>query len=516
MNDEALKEIISLLKKGEELTSLKKVIAKKYRLSRVPTNSQILASADFNERLFLKPLLRKKPVRTISGIAIVAVMTRESPCPGECIYCPQGEGFPKSYTGGEPAALRGKRLNFDPYLQVQDRLNQLESIGHNIDKIELIILGGTFNSQSFEYQDFFVKKCIDAMNDFSNIKKIRTTSLNDAKRQNEKSKVRNVGITFETRPDYCHEIHVNQILKLGVTRIELGVQSILKGVYRKVNRGHNIGDVIHSTRVARDAGLKVGYHMMPGLFARPEEDLWQFKELFNNPDFKPDFLKIYPTLVIKGTKLYKMWKQGEFIPYDDNEVIKLLVKIKKLLPKWTRTMRIQRDIPNYFVEAGVNKGNIGEIVYNKVKECKCIRCREIGHRTLKDISINQKDSKIVLEKYPASKGIEYFISAEDEINDLLIAYLRLRFPSSDAHRSEMQNSAVVRELRVLGQAMRLGIRDEKENQHKGFGMELLSKAEQITAEAGYKELLITSAIGTRRYYRKLGYQRVGPYMGKSL
>lgn len=517
MSSRALEEIIEGLKAGKEITSIKKAVAKKYGLSRIPTNPQILAAAGQKDRLFLEPLLRKKPVRTISGIVVIAVMARPYPCPGGCIYCPQGAGFPKSYTGYEPAAMRAKRSNFDPYLQVADRLNQLKQIGHAVDKAELIIMGGTFNAQPREYQEWFVTRCLGAMNDFGQVEKQGTRTLQDAQSHNEKAQVRNVGITLETRPDYSKEEHVDEMLRLGVTRVELGVQSIVKGVYEKVGRGHSIKDVMDATRIARDAGLKVGYHMMPGLFTCYEEDLGQFRDLFSNPDYKPDFLKIYPTLVIKGTKLYELWKRGEYAPYSDAEALELLVEIKKLLPKWTRVMRIQRDIPSYLIEAGVKKGDLGAKVYTRVRgACRCIRCREAGHKHREGISIDWERVKILDEAYEASGGVEHFISAEDLVSDVLIAYLRLRFPSAKAHRREVNNSALVRELRVLGRALSLGVRDAREKQHRGLGRALLMRAEETAAAEGFNKLLITSAIGTREYYKKLGYRIVGPYMGKSL
>lgn len=512
MSSEALDEIIAGLKEGKDITSLKKGAAKKHGLPKIPTNPEILAAASRKDRRLLVPLLRKKPVRTLSGIAVVAVMARPHPCPGRCLYCPQGEGFPKSYTGREPAAMRAKRSNFDPYLQVTDRLTQLKQIGHSVDKAELIIMGGTFNAQQREYQEWFVKRCLEAMNNFGQRKE---GSSQNAQRLNEKATVRNVGITLETRPDYCKEENVDEMLKLGVTRVELGVQSIVEGVYKKVERGHTLGDVSEATRIARDAGLKVGYHMMPGLFAGYEEDLRQFRELFSNPSYKPDFLKIYPTLVIKGTGIYEMWRRGEYEPYGDEEALELLVEIKKLLPKWTRTMRIQRDIPSCLIEAGVKKGDLGAKVYRRVRDCKCIRCREAGHKGCAD-AVNWDEMRILDEKYNASGGEEHFISAEDTGRDVLLAYLRLRFPSPETHRRELTGSAVVRELRVLGRALPLGARDDREEQHQGMGKELLAKAEETASAAGYTRLLITSAIGTREYYRKLRYRKIGPYMGKEL
>ncbi|MFH1773788.1 MAG: tRNA uridine(34) 5-carboxymethylaminomethyl modification radical SAM/GNAT enzyme Elp3 [Methanobacteriota archaeon] len=500
----AIEEIIQEIKlfpNKREIYRIKIRATKKYRLAKIPTNAEILEHASRGDLKLLLPLLRKKPVRTISGIAVVAAMARPYPCPGECIYCPKGENAPQSYTGKEPAALRAKRANYDPYLQVEDRLTQLQSIGHTIDKAELIVMGGTFTAQPLDYQKQFVNRCLEAMEEFNS---------------------KNVGITFEIRPDFAKERHANEMLGLGVTRVELGVQTIKDSVYEKINRGHSVRDVIEATQILKDAGLKVGYHMMPGLFSNFEEDLEMFETLFEDERFRPDFLKIYPTLVIKGTKLYDMWMRGEFQPYNDEEAIGLIAEIKLRMPKWIRTMRVQRDIPSYLIEAGVKKGDLGELVYQELKErnlrCKCIRCRDVGHRWYKEgIEVDEGSINLLDEEYSASEGIEHFLSVEDTSNDTLIAYLRLRFPSQKAHRKEIdEKTALVRELRVLGQAVPVGARIPEAEQHKGFGAALLKKAEEISAESGMRKILVTSAIGTRDYYRRFGYRRVGPYMGKKL
>lgn len=518
--DQAIRDIIAGLKKGRELAKLKKEVAGRYALPRLPTNPEILEAAG-EERGMLEAILRKKPVRSLSGIAVVAVMAGPYPCPGRCIYCPQGENVPKSYTGLEPAAMRASRLNYDPFLQVRDRLKQLWQTGHSVDKIELIVMGGTFNAQPPSYKRWFINRCFEAMNTFgSEVVEGGNGTLEEVQRRNESSRVRCVGLTFETRPDYAMEEHADEMLEMGVTRVELGVQSIIPGVYEKVKRGHTVEDVVRATRVLKDAGLKVGYHMMPGLFADFEEDLKQFRELFTNPDFKPDFLKIYPTLVLKGTELYDLWKKGEYEPYDDEEALRLVVEIKKLLPKWVRVMRIQRDIPSQLIQAGVKKSHLGARVYSLLKDtCRCIRCREVGLKTRygKTKTVDWQRAEVVEEVYDASEGEEHFISVEDVENDILIAYLRLRFPSSKAHRREVEgNTAIVRELRVLGRALPLGVRESEERQHRGLGERLLLRAEEKAREKGCHRILITSAIGTRPYYRRHGYSRCGPYMGKSL
>jgi len=503
---EIIDELKSTLPERKELNRIKAKVAKKYGLKKIPTNADILAMVEEEDLPVLGPILQKKPIRTISGIAIVAVMARPYPCPGECIYCPVGENSPQSYTGEEPAALRAKRAKYDPYVQVSDRLSQLKHIGHPVDKVELIVMGGTFTAQPPEYQEWFVKRCLEAMNDFGTGESA-AQSLEEVQMQNETAVVRNVGTTFETRPDFVGTAQIDKMLEYGVTRVELGVQTLRDSVYERVNRGHRVEDVVNATKILRDAGLKVGYHMMPGLFSDFDEDLEMFQTLFKDERFKPDFLKIYPALVIKGTGLYELWKRGEYRPYSDEEAIELICKIKSLMPKWVRTMRIQRDIPKKLIVAGVKKGDIGAIVHEKLKEkCRCIRCRDAGHLEYRGKIIDERNAEILTEKYKASGGVEYFISVEDIKNDALIAYLRLR----------LFNSAVVRELRVLGPMVPIGGRIKEARQHKGWGGMLLEKAEEICMKDGRESVFVTSAIGTREYYRHRGYRRVGPYMEKPL
>ncbi|MEE8167864.1 MAG: tRNA uridine(34) 5-carboxymethylaminomethyl modification radical SAM/GNAT enzyme Elp3, partial [Candidatus Hydrothermarchaeales archaeon] len=308
--------------------------------------------------------------------------------------------------------------------------------------------------------------------------------------------------------------------ELGVTRVELGVQSLSDAVYDKVNRGHTVDDVVRSTKTLKDAGLKVGYHLMPGLFSDIEADLEMFRKVFEDPRFRPDSLKIYPTLVMEGTGLYDMWNRGEFEPYSVEEALKVICKVKKIMPKWVRTMRIQRDIPAQLIAAGVKKGDLGDLVYRRLREegvrCRCIRCRDAGHLTYRE-GIDVGKVEILKAEYEASDGVEYFISAEDVENDALVGYIRLRLPSNSAHRKEISTeTALVRELKVLGQALRLGERSAETGQHEGFGELLLKEAEELSMEQSMEKILITSAIGTRDYYRKFNYERIGPYMGKRL
>jgi len=528
MNREAHRQILArlmLISKPtiRDLNIIKMQVANQYKLEKIPPNSLLIQQLKPKERRKLLPLLRRKTVRTISGVIVVAVMTKPSPCPKNmpCAYCPGGPpfGVPQSYTGHEPAAMRGIQNRFNPFRQVTSRIKQLESIGHWVDKVELIIMGGTFPSTPKTYQTRFVQRCLDA------ITKQKSQSLEEAKKNAENSHVRNVGITVETRPDWAKEAHVDQMLAMGVTRVELGVQNIYDDIYRRVNRGHTVQDVIEATRILKDAGLKVAYHMMPGLpGSNPKRDLEAFQKIFIDTNFKPDMIKIYPCLVLKRTQAYEWWRRGEYQPYTTQEAAELILEIKKIVPPWVRIMRVQRDIPAALIEAGVNQSNLRELVQRRLREqnmrCRCIRCREVGHRWLTDkIEPDPEKIKILTNKERASIGEEIFISAEDPENAVLVGYLRLRIPSEEAHRLEINSEpcSIVRELHVYGPLVPVGKRLPKAWQHKGYGSILLSEAEHLSKEEyARKKIVITSALGTKQYYKRFGYHYDGAYMSKTL
>lgn len=528
MNSQANREIIEILleipqptKRDVSLTKMK--IAGKHSLKKIPSNSEVISCLKPDEREQLLPILRRKITRIISGVTVVAVMTKPWPCPQKepCAYCPGGPlyGVPQSYTGHEPAAMRGLQNSFDPYLQVKNRIQQLQAIGHVVDKVELIVMGGTFPSTPIEYQETFVKGCLDG------ITEQESSSLEQAKTNAETSRIRNVGITVETRPDWAKREHVDHMLHMGVTRVELGVQNIYDDIYALVNRGHTVQDVVEATRTMKDAGLKVAYHLMPGLpGASFQRDLRAFKKIFTDANFKPDMIKIYPCLVLKGTKTYEWWKNGEYKPYTNEEAARLILEVKKLVPPWVRIMRVQRDIPAYLIEAGVNRGNIRELVQQELHEqkmrCRCIRCREVGHRWLKDkVKPDPNNIQILTTKEKTSEGEDIFISAEDTTKDILIGYLRLRIPSQKAHRVEINSKpcSIVRELHVYGPLVPVGKQVTKAWQHKGYGETLLAEAERISKEEYDREkIVVTSALGTKQYYKRHGYNRDGPYMSKIL
>ena len=422
-----------------------------------------------------------------------------------------------SYTSGEPAAMRGKQFGYDPFKQITSRLNQLMAIGHEPSKVELVIQGGTFLAAPVEYQQHFVKRCLDAVNQFD------SATLDEAKKRAEASEVRNVGLTVETKPDWCRQPHVEQMLNFGVTRVEIGVQVIDDDVYKLTNRGHTVNDVVEAFQLSRDAGLKIVAHMMPGLPGSDfKNDLKSFRSLFQDQRFRPDMLKIYPCLVMEGTELYRWWQAGDYQPYDTEQAMELIAQVKEFVPPYVRIMRVHREFPVRLIIAGVKSGNLRELalkrLHDRGKRCRCIRCREVGHLSLKEkLRIAPEHVRTIVQEYEASEGHEVFISIEEPEQDALIGYLRLRFPSSKAHRNEIDNStAVVRELHVYGTEVPIGRKYPDAWQHMGFGRRLLEEAESRAREHGAQQILVLSALGTKQYYGHSGYDPVGPYMGKKL
>ncbi len=489
-----------------------------------PKNSELLAAAAGEERTQLLKLLRLKPVRSISGVSVITVMPKPIKCPKDepCVYCPGGPGqnTPQSYTGKEPAAARALQCDYEPRAQVEGRIEQLRAIGHDVDKVELIVFGGTLTSYPRDYLEWFTTQCLNAISGSN------APNIAEAQAAAESAPIRVSDITFETRPDYCREPHVDLLLDLGATRVELGVQTLYEDVYKIVKRGHTVEDVAEATRMARDSGLAIIYHLMPNLPGSTyQRDLEMFEQVFEDERFRPDALKIYPTLVMENTELHKMFLRGEHVPYDFERLVELIVEVKKLVPRWTRIQRIQRDIPANLIAEGVKRGDLRALVQRRLQaegsSCKCIRCREVGHLKYKDdVSPDLSDIKLTEERYRASGGNEVFLSFRDTRRDILIGLLRLREPSRLAHRPESKSArcALVRELHVYGPMVAVGRKaGENEWQHSGWGERLLAEAERISTEDfGAKKSLVLAGIGTRNYYRHLGYEREGPYMAKRL
>ena len=564
MNEKYLKEVMKYIRKNKptskKLSQEKIKLCKKHKLKKIPSNIELLLHLKEEEVKELKPYLHTKPVRTNSGVAVISIMTAPFRCPhGKCTYCPGGPNsyfgdVPQSYTGNEPATMRGIRNDYDAYLQVMNRLEQYIAIGQNPDKVELIIMGGTFPSYDFSYQEEFARDSFQAMNDFSkmffekqdfesfNIKKFKEffllpgsikdeervkkikekllklkkenkKTLEQAQKENETSNIRCIGMTIETKPDWGLLKHGNNMLKLGCTRVELGIQTLYDKILKETHRGHDLKDSKDSIRILKDLGLKLNFHMMPGLpGVSKEEDIWCYKELFQNPEYRPDMLKVYPTMVMPGTKLYLDYKQGKYEPLSTEDAADIISEMVKYVPEYCRIMRVQRDIPVKYSKGGITKNNLRQLVEIKMKEkgyeLKDIKAREIGKEDIKE------PIKTEITKYDSSKGEEYFISLIDA-NKKLLGFTRLRFINENLREEFTPNSAIIRELHVYGKAIAIG-EDSEKTQHKGFGKKLMTEAENICKENNKNKLLVISGVGVRKYYEKLGYELEGPYMTKEI
>lgn len=625
-------------KTQHQLNQIKLKILNKYkangRLKQIPKNADIYFAASDGEREKFRELLSLKPVRTISGVAPIALMSEPYPCPhalkgiGPCSYCPGGIGsvfgdVPQSYTGKEPSARRAIRNNYDPYLIVFNRLEHYIAMGKIPDKAEIIIQGGTFTFFPRAYQEYFVKYALKAMNDFSKIffremrvsscelahssqkifdfekfkeffelpkifgeedkriKKIQqkllriknldlnnkntkiqalpeflsdrdtiskkfnevgffdknvlaiknirqklqnennpNLALKQVQKENETSFIRCVGLTIETKSDFGKLYHGNLMLEFGCTRVEIGIQSVYDDVLEATKRGNTTTENIESIRTLKDLGFKINAHYMPGLpLTTKEMDLNGLRQLFENPDYRPDMLKIYPCMVMEGTRLYDDWKAGKFTPLMTKEAAEIIAEAKQYVPPYIRLMRLQRDIPSYITSAGVDRTNLRQYVEKICKEkgirCRCIRCREIGHFEIKTgKKIRLDDVEIAIKEYDASKGTEFFISAEDVKNDVLIGFVRLRFPSQFLREEITEKSALIRELHVFSPAVQIGKKSADSFQHRGIGKQLMAKAEEIAKKHGKDKAVVLAGIGARQYFEKLGYFHDGPYMSK--
>ncbi|XP_066553614.1 elongator complex protein 3 isoform X2 [Amia ocellicauda] len=526
---DVIKQLVEAHEEGKDinLNKVKTRTSAKYGLSAQPRLVDIIAAVPPHYRRALVPKLKAKPIRTASGIAVVAVMCKPHRCPhinftgNICVYCPGGpdsdfEYSTQSYTGYEPTSMRAIRARYDPYLQTRHRVEQLKQLGHSVDKVEFIVMGGTFMALAEEYRDYFIRNLHDALSGHT------SNSVTEAVRYSERSNTKCVGITIETRPDYCLKRHLSDMLAYGCTRLEIGVQSVYEDVARDTNRGHTVRAVCESFHLAKDAGFKVVAHMMPDLpNVGLERDVEQFIEFFENPAFRPDGMKLYPTLVIRGTGLYELWKTGRYKSYSPSTLVDLVARILALVPPWTRIYRVQRDIPMPLVSSGVEHGNLRELALARMKdmgtECRDVRTREVGIQEIHH-KVRPYQVELVRRDYVANGGWETFLSYEDPQQDILIGLLRLRKCSPESFRPELKGGvSIVRELHVYGSVVPVSNRDPSKFQHQGFGMLLMEEAERIAREEhGSGKIAVISGVGTRNYYRKIGYELEGPYMVKKL
>jgi len=494
----------------------------------VPRLIDVIGAVPPSHRDKLKPFLKARPIRSASGVAVVALMCKPHRCPhihytGDvCVYCPGGpdsdfEYSTQAYTGYEPTSMRAIRARYDPGEQARTRLDALRRLGHAADKVEYIVMGGTFMSLDRPYREGFIAALHDALSGHT------SSGVDEAVRLSEQSAAKCIGITIETRPDYCLRPHLNDMLRYGCTRIEIGVQSVYEDVARDTNRGHTVAAVSHSFELAKDAGFKVVTHMMPDLPSMGfERDLQGFRELFEDPRFRPDGLKLYPTLVLRGTGLYELWRAGAYRNYPPDVLVDLTARVLAMVPPWTRVYRVQRDIPMPLVTSGVEHGNLRERALARMRDlglaCRDIRSREAG---IKDIHhrVRPEHVELVRRDYWANGGWETFLSVEDAEQDILVGMLRLRRLSGDAFRPEAKGlrCSMVRELHVYGTAVAVGESDASKFQHRGFGTLLMGEAAAIAREEhGSDRMLVISGVGTRHFYRRLGYRLHGPYMVRDL
>jgi len=519
-----------------------------------PTNTQLITeyrslldSSRITPHEKIERLLTLKPVRSKSGIAIVTLLTMPYPCPGKCIYCPDEVRMPKSYIETEPAAARALRLHFDPYVQTAKRIEMLEGNGHDADKIELIIKGGTWSSYPIAYQQWFIKECFRAMHDgkrgyetiinkdllhpYNRFESTEKKDWNQEKlfeeqKKNETAAHRCIGLTIETRPDFVSIQEIKRLRLLGVTRVEMGVQTINDSILDTIKRGHRTDAAVRATQLLKDACLKVDFHLMPGLpGATVDGDFEDAYTVFHDARFQPDTVKIYPTVVTPNTELEQWWKEGRYTPYTSEILVELLSRIKAIVPPHIRLARVIRDIPSGDITAGNKVTNLREMVLGHMKKkgirCKCLRCREVGHNAEYILNNQESNIKYIQREYEASDGKDYFLSYETDDENVLYAFLRLRFPSPDAKKiwviaPELEGASLVRELHTYGQLVPINKSEDGASQHKGMGKKLLSKAENISYQSGYKKIAIISGIGVREYYAHLGYRLEGTYMVKNL
>lgn len=454
--------------------------------------------------------IRMKPVRTLSGVTTVTVLTKPYPCPAECIFCPTDVRMPKSYLPDEPGARRGLEHGYDPYTQTASRIQALEAVGHPTDKIELLILGGTWSVYRRDYQEWFIQRCFDAMNG------VDSDSLEDAHNRNEVARCRNVGLVVETRPDRVTPAELSWLRRLGVTKIQMGAQSMDDRILALNQRGHDVAETHRAVSLLRAAGFKIVLHWMPNLLgATPESDRADFARLWE--DLCPDEIKIYPTQLLANAELYRYWQRGEYIPYTTDQLINLIADLKPTIPRYCRVNRVIRDIPSSNVVAGNKRTSLRQDVRRELERrgtsCQCIRCREVRASKVNVGALRFDDLT-----YKAGGAEEHFLSYNTP-DDRLAAFLRLSLPgpaAPDIGLSDLSGAAVIREVHVYGQSLPVGEEKSGVAQHAGLGTMLLQHAEAIARRKGFKRLVVISAVGTRRYYLERGFQRGELYLYKHL
>ena len=454
--------------------------------------------------------IRMKPVRTLSGVTTVTVLTKPYPCPGNCVFCPTDVLMPKSYVPDEPGARRALEHNFDPYDQVLTRLEALEAVGHPTDKVELLVLGGTWSAYPTDYQEWFIRRCLDALNG------VDSKNLEEAQKLNETALHRNVGLVVEIRPDFIDPSELVWLRRLGVTKVQMGVQSLDDRILELNQRGHSVGDSLNAIDLLRAGGYKIVLHWMPNLLgATPETDRVDFQRLW--VDFCPDEIKIYPNQLLESTELFRFWQRGEYQPYTTTQLIELIADVKETIPRYCRVNRVIRDIPSTYVIAGNKRTSLRQDIHAEMqlrgKTCRCIRCREVRNRKVDPETLTLND-----QVYTTSNTEEHFLSF-DTPEDRLAGFLRLSLPGASAPQTgidELAGAAIIREVHVYGQSLPVGSEENGAAQHIGLGARMIRRAEEIAQARGFQRLAVISAIGTRMYYLRQGFVLGDLYMGKNL
>ncbi|MCC7432071.1 tRNA uridine(34) 5-carboxymethylaminomethyl modification radical SAM/GNAT enzyme Elp3 [Candidatus Peregrinibacteria bacterium] len=518
-----IKAYSSSISNHRELQDLKNEISLKYK---VPSASnvellkvyrQLIDTKEMpDDKDFLK-LLRKRSVRSQSGIANITVLTKAYPCPGKCIFCPTEPAMPKSYLSNEPAMMRAILNNFDAYKQTKNRIESLHKTGHHTDKVDVIVSGGTFSFYPKRYQTDFTRGIYNALN-YPNPP---SRSLEKAQKINETAKNRCIGLSFETRPDHINPAELRRLRRLGCTKIEIGVQSLNDKVLELNRRGHGIAETKHAIKLIRDAAYKINVHMMPNLLgSTPEIDLADMKELFDNPAYRPDWMKVYPCMVVPWSQLEGIYKKGLYSSYTDESLIELMVEMTKTWPEYVRVTRMYRDIPANTIVSGSKISNLRQVVEERMAK-RGIVSRDIRSREIKDGKVNFEDLNLNVLPFEASDGQEFFVSYDHPKLDKLCALLRLRFSSYSLSGKkhfmpELDGAALVREVHTYGEQVKIANREGEVSQHIGLGRRMMMEAERISKQNGYKKLAVIAGIGVREYYKKLGYQLEGTYMVKYL
>lgn len=548
----------------DDLHKVKQRIAWRLHMDSIPTDRDMSPQLPESIRTRFADVLRTKPIRTQSGVAVVAVMSAPSACPhGKCTFCPGGPdvGVPQSYTGFEPSTMRAIRVDYNPYKIVRGRLTQLAGNGHAIDKVDIVIQGGTFPAVEDAYQDWFVSGIMAGLNDGPGdgdwdsldawqvmTPEARQARLAALMQENESAACRCIGLTIETKPDWCLEPHLDGMLRRGATRVEIGIQTLDEDTLQLTHRGHTLEDTKHALQASRDAGFKIVGHLMPGLPRRrpapegatsqspplagsldpiPEMDIEDMRRLFAEPDWRPDMIKIYPCLVVEEgiTVLKRQFQQGLYHPLDTAKAADVVAKSKPFVPSYCRIQRVDRDIPTTHVVGGVQNSNLRQIAQARMRElglpaCRCIRCREPAQRQREGHEVRGDGLELQRLEYEAGDGLEVFLSMEDPTSDAVVGFIRVRRVSTQAHRPEVQvpgGAAFVRELKVYGVAQRL--HDDPETgafQHQGLGARLLAEAERVAfSEWQCGRLLVIAGPGVKPYYRRHGYTDCGPYVAKT-